>query len=109
MRPSIGRIVHYFPRDERKPELAGPAEVWPAIITAVADRDFDKETGEEVGPWVVSLTAFRPCSRAGTGLTSLALDFHAVPLAGMYDREDLDAHPEWIGCWNWPRGAWLEA
>lgn len=32
-RPYIGASVLYFPRDELKPPLAGPAAVWAAIIT----------------------------------------------------------------------------
>jgi hypothetical protein len=107
VKPSVGRMVHYFPDDERYDIQRRTGRVWPAIITQVFDRAYDDQ-GTEIGPWVVSLTAFIPSTERTTGESGfpaevpLVVGFDYVPLSGMYDREDLDAHPSWIGCWNWP-------
>jgi hypothetical protein len=108
MKPRVGQTVLYFPRDELKPPLAGPASCWAAIVTFVHDREYGPE-GEEIGPWVVALHAFPPATEKRYNTDSgfeaewpLAMRFKAVPLSGMYDREDLLQHPEWIGCFNWP-------
>lgn len=111
MRPQIGSQVLYFPDDERRRNLGPPlpARVWPAVVTFVHDREYDKATGEAVGPWLVSLSAFPPPAlealRLGTASVMAAV---FVPLAGMYDLEDLLEHPQWIGCWNWPPPPVLE-
>lgn len=102
MKPYVGASVLYFPDDERRRNVgpSRPARVWPAIINYVMDREFDKKTGEEIGPWIVSLTAFSPPFMGDRGEAVVRAPY--VPLAGMYDLEDLLAHPKWIGCWNWP-------
>lgn len=105
MTPTIGRTVHYFPDDERRRDLnftpaaerKAAARVWPAIITFVHDREYGPQ-GEEIGPWLVSLTAFPPRANGEEAVVRVGY----VPLAGMYDLEDLLAHPIWQGCWNWP-------
>lgn len=109
VKPSLGRTVLYFPVDERRPAGRPLGLVCPAIVTHVHDRPFDPATGEEVGPWVVALTFFAPPPLVqtrcypGLGETLSIVDgVSYVPLAGMYDAEDLLQHPEWLGCWNWP-------
>jgi len=91
VRPTIGRVVHYFPDDERKKQRTG--RVWAAIITGV----HEPKDGEEPARGVVSLHVFPPADGRPR-----VVDIPAVPLAGMYDLEDVLAHPEWVGCWNWP-------
>lgn len=105
MTPTIGRTVHYFPDDERRRNVGPPLPPrgpWPAIITFVHERERGRE-GEEIGPWVVSLTAFPPGTRMPhvRGDDALIARADYVPLAGMYDLEDLIQHPLWRGCWNW--------
>jgi len=108
MTPTVGASVLYFPDDERRRDSE---RVWPAIVTFVHDREYGSE-GEEIGPWVVSLTAFPPATERRTGESGFpdtmppVMTFEAVPLAGMFDLEDMLAHPEWGGtCWNWPNSS----
>lgn len=122
VRPTVGRSVHYFPHDERRRDVSfapggPPARLWTATITAVHEAP-PGPNGEELTPFVVSLTAFPPPVVDAKELAQLlpllywidpsrSSTAHVVqvaraPLAGMYDLEDLLANPEWHGCWNWP-------
>lgn len=87
VKPTVGRVVHYFDRQGDK--TAGP---WAALVTFVHERELDG-SGDEIGPPVVSLTVFPP---GGSMLFAIA------PLEGCYDEGDVEKHPEWRGGWNWP-------
>lgn len=100
VRPTVGRVVHYF----SPPETASGVRLGPfaATITYVHERDHDRETGEEIGTWVVSLAVYPPAASPTVGAAAAVRGHSHVPLEGFYDEEDVEKHPEWVGGWNWP-------